>query len=75
MKLIYDPNEDVLRIRFNSFPIERTRNDGEGTIFDFDGNNRLVAIEMTRASQILGGPCVVEIGDQTTTFFFNECQK
>ena len=68
MKLIYDPNDDILRIRFNNFPIERTLQDGDGTTFDFDVNNRLVAIEMARASQMVGNPCVVEVGDHTRTF-------
>ena len=69
MKVVYDPKDDMLRIRFNNFPIERSHQDAGGTIFDFDGNGRLVAIEMPQASERVGHPCIVEDGIQRSTFF------
>lgn len=68
MKLIYNTDSDILNIRFNDFPIVRSASNGNGTIFDFDSNDRLVAIEMVPASQMVGSPCIVEVDDFRSLF-------
>lgn len=71
MKLSYNTDKDVLCIRFNDFPIVRSTDSGNGTILDFDCNGRLVAIEMVPASEMVGSPCIVEVGDHKSLFHLN----
>jgi uncharacterized protein YuzE len=50
MKVIYDPEVDVLRIFFSSAPIEESDEDKPGVIIDYDTEGNLIGLEILDAS-------------------------
>jgi predicted DNA-binding transcriptional regulator YafY len=50
MKIIYDPEVDVLRILFQDTPISESDEDESGIIFDFDDQGNVVGLEVLDAS-------------------------
>ncbi|NCJ05355.1 DUF2283 domain-containing protein [Synechococcales cyanobacterium C] len=56
MKIIYDPEVDVLRILFQDTPISESDEDGFGIIFDFDDQGNVVGLEVLDASQRIDDP-------------------
>jgi uncharacterized protein YuzE len=53
MKIIYDPEVDVLRILFHDAPISESDEDESGIIFDFDVQGKIVGLEVLDASQCI----------------------
>ena len=51
MRFHYDKKEDVLYIRFNENPYQKSEEVQEGIIFDYDKNNKIIGIEILNASQ------------------------
>ena len=51
MKVIYDPEVDVLRIIFRNAPIEESDEDKPGVILDYDAEGNVVGLEVLNASQ------------------------
>jgi uncharacterized protein YuzE len=60
MKIIYDPEVDVLRITFSNAPIEESDEEKPGIILDFDKSGNVVGIEVLDASQRMENPRAVE---------------
>jgi uncharacterized protein YuzE len=60
MKIIYDPEVDVLRITFSNAPIEESDEEKPGIILDFDKSGNVVGIEVLDASQRIENPRAVE---------------
>lgn len=60
MKIAYDPKRDVLRILFTNAPIDRSRADVPGMVFDYDDRDSIVALEVREASQRVHDPLVLE---------------
>ncbi len=60
MKVIYDPDVDVLRIFFRDAPIEESDEDKPGVILDYDKDGNMVGMEVLNASQRVENPRGVE---------------
>ncbi|ASC71165.1 hypothetical protein XM38_021150 [Halomicronema hongdechloris C2206] len=59
MKIIYDPEVDVLRILFRETPISESDADESGIIFDLDAQGNVVGLEILDASQRIDDPTSV----------------
>ncbi|MFA5865916.1 MAG: DUF2283 domain-containing protein [Phycisphaerae bacterium] len=62
MKITYDMEMDVLRIRFNSTAIEESDEDKPGMILDYDKDGNIVGLEVLDASKRIEDPRHVEYG-------------
>ena len=60
MKIIYDPEVDVLRIRLTDAPIEESDEETPGVILDFDETGQIVGFEILKASTRVQNPRSVE---------------
>jgi uncharacterized protein YuzE len=60
MKIIYDPEVDILRITFSNAPIEESDEEKPGIILDFDKSGNVVGLEVLDASQRMENPRAVE---------------
>ncbi len=60
MKVIYDPEVDVLRIVFNNMPIEESDEEKPGVILDYDKDGNIVGLEILDASKRMENPRSVE---------------
>ncbi len=56
MKVVYDPEVDVLRIFFSSAPIEESDEDKPGVILDYDKGGNIVGMEILDASKRMENP-------------------
>jgi uncharacterized protein YuzE len=61
MKVVYDPEVDVLRILFSSARIEESDEDKPGVIIDYDKAGNVVGMEILNASQRMENPRNVEV--------------
>ena len=60
MKVVYDPEVDVLRILFSSAPIEESDEDKPGVILDYDKGGNIVGMEILEASKRMENPRATE---------------
>ena len=60
MKVIYDPEVDVLRIHFSDTAIEESDEDKPGVIIDYDKEGNIVGLEILDASKRVANPRSVE---------------
>ncbi len=60
MKIIYDPDVDILRIHFSDASVEESDEDKPGTILDYDVEGNIVGIEILDASKKMTDPMSVE---------------
>ena len=60
MKIIYDPEVDILRIIFSNAPIEESDEEKPGIILDFDKSGNVVGMEVLNASKRMENPRAVE---------------
>jgi uncharacterized protein YuzE len=60
MKIIYDPEVDILRIIFSNAPIEESDEEKPGLILDFDKSGNVVGMEVLDASKRMENPRAVE---------------
>jgi len=60
MKVIYDPEVDMLRILFSSAPIQESDEDKPGVILDYDDKGNVVGMEVLNASTRMENPRSVE---------------
>ncbi len=60
MKVIYDPEVDVLRIVLNSTPVVESDEDKPGVILDYDSDGNIVGLEILNASTRIENPRSVE---------------
>ncbi|MCM1984299.1 DUF2283 domain-containing protein [Lyngbya confervoides] len=56
MKVLYDPDRDILQISFRSASIEETAQITPGFILDYDEDGRIIGLEITNASQKVDAP-------------------
>ncbi|MFO7674917.1 MAG: DUF2283 domain-containing protein [bacterium] len=56
MKVIYDPEVDVLRVVFRAGPVEESDEDKPGVIIDYDRDGNVVGIEILDASRRVENP-------------------
>lgn len=50
MKVVYDPDQDILQIAFVSTVIEETTQISPGLILDYDEDGQVIGLEIRRAS-------------------------
>ncbi len=60
MKITYDPEVDVLRIIFNTVPIEESDEEKPGMILDYDKQGNIVGLEILDASKRVENPRALE---------------
>lgn len=60
MKVTYDPEVDVLRIRFSSVAIEESDEEKPGLILDYDKDGNIVGLELLDASKRIENPRALE---------------
>lgn len=60
MKITYDADIDVLRIRFSHTLIEESDEEKSGVILDYDADCNIVGIEILDASKRMENPKAVE---------------
>lgn len=60
MKVVYDPEVDVLRIILKNAPIEESDEEKPGVIFDYDKDGNIVGLEILDASKQMEIPRSVE---------------
>jgi uncharacterized protein YuzE len=56
VKVIYDPEVDVLRILLSNAPIEESDEDKPGVILDYDKDGNIVGLEILDASKRVSNP-------------------
>jgi uncharacterized protein YuzE len=60
MKILYDPEVDVLRIVFNDLPVEESDEEKPGLILDYDKKGNIVGMEVLEASKRIENPRALE---------------
>lgn len=60
MKVIYDPEVDVIRILFSNALIEESDEEKSGVILDYDKEGNIVGMEILDASKRMENPRSVE---------------
>lgn len=60
MKVIYDPEVDVLRILLTDAEIKESDEEKPGVIFDYDKDGNIVAMEILDASKRIENPRSIE---------------
>jgi uncharacterized protein YuzE len=60
MKIVYDPEVDVLTITLSNAVIEESDEDKPGVILDYDTIGNLVGLEILDASKRVGNPRELE---------------
>ncbi len=60
MKIIYDPDVDILKIMLNNTPVAESDEAKPGMIFDYDKDGNVVGMEILNASQRIEKPYAVE---------------
>ncbi len=51
MKIVYDPEVDVLRILLSDAPVDESDEDKPGVILDYDKDGNVVGLEILEASK------------------------
>jgi uncharacterized protein YuzE len=60
MKLVYDPEVDVLSVLLSDIPIAESDEDKPGVILDYDAGGNMVSFEILDASKRMTNPMSVE---------------
>ena len=60
MKIVYDPEVDILRIFFSTADVEESDEDKPGVIIDYDKDGNIVGMEVLEASKRVDKPRSVE---------------
>jgi uncharacterized protein YuzE len=56
MKVIYDPDKDILQIMFAETTVEETAQLAPGLVFDYDDDGKIVGLEIAKASTMVDNP-------------------
>jgi uncharacterized protein YuzE len=56
MKVIYDPEKDILQICLIDTTVEETTQITPGLVLDYDEDNNLIGLEIRKASQKMDNP-------------------
>jgi uncharacterized protein YuzE len=59
MKVLYDPEKDILQISFNLSSIEETAQLAPGLVLDYDEDGNVIGIELRQASQKVDDPYAI----------------
>jgi len=61
MKITYDAEVDILRIRLTDAPIEESDEEKPGLILDYDENGNVIGFEILNATARVSNPRSVEL--------------
>ena len=64
MKVVYDPETDILRLMFNNLPVDESDEDKPGVILDYDKEGNLISLEVLDASKRVEEPASVTMAAQ-----------
>jgi uncharacterized protein YuzE len=56
MKVVYDPDKDILQIAFIETTIEETAQIAPGLVFDYDEDGNVIGLELIKASTKMDSP-------------------
>lgn len=59
MKIIYDPEKDILQISFNQVLVEETTQIAPGLILDYDEDGKVIGLELRKASKKVDNPYAI----------------
>ncbi len=64
MKVLYDPDKDILQITFIAMTVEETAQIAPGLVLDYDGDGNVIGLEIAKASTKVDRPHLVshEVG-------------
>ena len=65
MKVLYDPEVDVLTVLLSDAPVAESDRDKLGVILDYDAGGNMVSIEILDASKRMANPMSVEYAIMT----------
>ncbi len=60
MKVVYDPEVDVLSVLLSEAPVAESDQDKPGVILDYDSDGNMVGFEILDASRRMANPLSVE---------------
>jgi uncharacterized protein YuzE len=60
MKVVYDPETDILRVTFSNVPVDESDEDKPGVILDYDKDGNIVGLEILDASKRMENPRSLE---------------
>lgn len=60
MKVVYDPEVDILRIRFSNETVFESDEEKPGVIIDYDAEGRVIGLEILEASTRTENPRSME---------------
>ena len=60
MKVVYDPEVDVLSVVLSDAPVAESDQEKPGVILDYDGDGNVVGLEILNASKRMANPMSVE---------------
>ena len=60
MKVVYDPEVDVLSLLLSDAPVAESDQDKPGVILDYDGDGNVVGLEILDASKRMANPMSAE---------------
>lgn len=56
MKVVYDPDKDILQITFTETTIEETAQIAPGLVLDYDEDGNVIGLELVNASTKVDNP-------------------
>jgi uncharacterized protein YuzE len=59
MKVVYDPDKDILQIIFMETTIEETAQIAPGLVLDYDEDGNVIGVELRKASSKLDNPYAI----------------
>jgi uncharacterized protein YuzE len=59
MKVVYDPDKDILQIVFMETTIEETAQIAPGLVLDYDEDGNVIGVEIRKASTKLDSPYAI----------------
>jgi uncharacterized protein YuzE len=68
MKVVYDPDKDILQITFIETTIEETAQIAPGLVLDYDEDGNVIGLELVKASTKMDNPHTISyrIGEANT---------
>jgi uncharacterized protein YuzE len=59
MKVVYDPDRDILQVTFIDTTIEETAQIAPGVVFDYDVDGNVIGVELRKASTKMDTPYAI----------------
>lgn len=60
MKLVYDPDRDILQMSLNKATVEETAQLSPGIVLDYDEDGRIIGFEIRQASKRVDNPYSID---------------